>query len=248
MTPEEVPLVSATTSERIERKYPVCVAVLDNVVHEMKAIRPIYRYGPGDWSSIRTTYLDTVGYQCYQEYLQDLPVRRKVRIRQYGVNGKFDDTCWFEVKLKNARVSMKRRFRCTLQAAARLLKGENVLDEIGPADGSDLRHAYHLVRGAVMDQNLAPVVRVDYERISFQSPDDLEVRITLDRQVRFRSAARDHQGRLEGLVLEVKYTGQRPLWLPEVQERLGMKRELRYSKFGRSMKLLSKMRDREGRP
>lgn len=249
MKPDEILAFPGTTSQRVERKYPLCVIVKEEAINALRAIRPVYRYdSSGDWSSIRTTYLDTLNFQCYQEYLQDLPIRRKVRIRQYGVNGRFGDTCWFEMKLKNERVSMKRRFQCSLEDAARMLKGENILDRIGPAGGPDLRRAYHLIFGAITEQELVPVVRVDYERISFQDPADPNLRLTLDRQLRFCSASREHRGRLEGLVLEIKYTGDQPAWLPILEQRISMKRIIRYSKFGRAMKRLAKLREEVSRP
>lgn len=239
-------IIPGTTSQRIERKYPLCVVALDHTLDELKSLLPVYHYdGPNDWSTIRTTYLDTPGFQCYQEYLQDLPVRRKVRIRQYGVDGRFGSLCWFEFKLKHASLSMKRRFCCALADAERFLKKEDIFERIGPPDGTDLRQAYNLIRSAVTDMKLTPVIRIDYERISFQKPDDPNLRVTLDRDLRFCSASREHKGRLEGLVLEVKYAEARPEWLPVLQERLGARRKKRYSKFGRSMKRLNKLRKSE---
>lgn len=243
---DDPPPTAGTTSQRVERKYPLCVAILDEVIGEVSRILPVYHFtGTHDWSSIRTTYLDSMDSQCYQEYLQDLPVRRKIRIRQYGADGKYEDVCWFELKLKNNSLSLKRRFCCKLEDAARFMQGQNILDRIGPQDGTDFRQAYGMIRSAIQDQRLVPMVRVDYDRISFQDPRDPTLRLTLDQRLRFCSASREFQGRLEGLVLEVKYFGDKPAWLSSFQQRLGIKRVLRYSKFGRAMKRLTKLREAE---
>lgn len=241
-------LSANTTSQRFERKYPLCVAVLDGATNEVRSILPVHHYaGPHDWSSIRTTYLDTLDSQCFQEYLQDLPVRRKVRIRQYGANGKIEDLCWFELKLKHESLSLKRRFCCKREDVQPFLQGKDIGERIGPEQDPKVQHAYRLVRSTVLDLHLLPVVRIDYDRIAFQHATDPTLRMTLDRNLRFCSASREYQGRLEGLVLEIKHAGDRPAWVKELQDKLGLKRMYRYSKFGRCMKRLEKLKAAEGR-
>ena len=64
---------ASTTSQRVERKYPLPDAMLDTAVTALCSVLPIYRYaGSHDWTSIRTTYLDTDDLQCYEDYLQNL--------------------------------------------------------------------------------------------------------------------------------------------------------------------------------
>lgn len=236
-----------TTSQRVERKYPLTDDRMDAAMQELSAMLPVYRYnGAHDWSSIRTVYLDTEDHACYQEYLQDLPVRQKIRIRQYGVDGRFDDICWVEMKVKNKTLSLKRRFRCSVADVSMLLKGADVLDRIRRQNDSDVAHTYKLIRSAIVDRKLLPMVRVDYQRLSFQRPDDSTLRLTLDQQLRFCSATRDYQGELEGCVIEVKFTGTKPAWLIPLREKLELKRELRFSKFARSMKRIHKLRELGG--
>jgi SPX domain protein involved in polyphosphate accumulation len=126
------------------------------------------------------------------------------------------------------------------------LQGKDIIDRIGPEDDPKNRQAYKMVRSAVLDLKLLPVVRVDYDRIAFQNPADATLRMTLDRNLRFCSASREYSGRLEGLVLEVKHAGDRPAWLTQFREDLGLKRVYRYSKFGRCMKRLLKLKAAEG--
>lgn len=249
MMSEAPPSTPATAASRIERKYPLCVIMLEAAIRELRRICPLQRYSDStDWSSIRTTYLDTPDLTCYQEYLQNYPVRRKIRIRQYGVGGRFGDTCWVELKVKKERLSVKRRFSCTLEDADRFIRGEDIFGRLGLEEKSDASRAYQLIRNAVLEQRLLPVIRVDYERVSFQKPGHHGVRLTLDREMRFCSASREHRGELEGLVLEVKHSGESPAWLPVLRERLGMKRIRHYSKFGRSIGRLIELREEACRP
>ncbi|GMU24571.1 MAG: hypothetical protein AMXMBFR13_46450 [Phycisphaerae bacterium] len=247
MTEDSLPAPIGTTTQRVERKYPLPTERLNEAVDELTRVVPIFRYSElSEWSSIRTTYLDSLDFQCYQEYLQDLPIRRKIRIRQYGVAGKYSDFCWFELKLKNGSLSLKRRFRCALDQIPAVMKGDSLLEQVQPHNTTDVRQAFHLVRTAIAQQRLLPVVRVEYERLSFQDATDSGLRITLDRDVRFCSSCRRFAGELEGLVLEVKHNGDRPDWLPGMRERLELKRALRFSKFGRCMKALQGLREIHG--
>lgn len=236
-----------TTSQRLERKYPLAEDMLAPVSHALAERLPVRRYQPGvDWSSLRTIYLDTPDMGCYQEYLQELPVRQKIRIRQYGVDGRFDQHCWVEMKIKNQGVSLKNRFRCMTEHLPPMLAGEDIAAAVREHNDADGVRIYAAIRAFMMERDLKPLVRVDYERLSFGREDDPSVRVTLDRQVRFCSATREYAGTLEGLVLEIKYAGDRPAWMPELKTALELKRQLRFSKFARSVRQLEKMQENDG--
>ena len=85
-----------------------------------------------------------------------------------------------------------------------------------------------------------------YERLSFQWADDPALRVTLDREIGFTSSCREFDGHLAGLIVEVKHHGDCPDWLSWLQEQLGLERQKRFSKFGRGMKQLLKLRKRAG--
>lgn len=244
----EAPEVQSHTAiSRIELKYPLPEEALGDAVAELKAMLPVMRYNPDEeWSSLRTTYLDTRDYQCYQEYLQDVPVRKKIRIRQYGVNGNFDEICWVELKVKNHNVSIKRRFRCPINDVNDLIRGEDVYDRVVEVNDEDVEQTYGVIRSMILEQALLPVVRVDYQRLAFHYPENEGVRLTLDHRVCFRAADEDRTGELKGLIVEVKHDGTKPAWLRSLRERLGMKRVTRFSKFGRSITQLNKLMEQQG--
>lgn len=241
------PAMISTTTRRVELKYPVSEERLDEVVEELASVLPIYRYyDESEWSSLRTTYLDTLDQRCYQDYLQDLPIRRKVRIRQYGVNGRFDDSCWVELKVKSRSVSLKRRFRCTLADATDLIRGKDVLNRVQPCNTDDVTQTYQIIRAFILEQGLLPIVRVDYQRLAFQHPDDGMLRLTLDAHLRYTSVMHHQAGALEGLVMEVKHGGAKPLWLRQLREKLDIQRIKKFSKFARSLKELNRLSEQEG--
>jgi SPX domain protein involved in polyphosphate accumulation len=238
-----------TTNRRVEVKYPLAEDRQDAAISAMMDVLPIYRYtGTHDWSHIRTLYLDTPDLQCYDEYLKALPIRRKIRIRQYGVGREFEDKCWVEIKVKNYRLSLKRRFCCLLEDVEDLISGKDILSRARPFNDEDIKPTYDVIRAMIAERGLLPAVRVDYERLSFQQPDDPRIRMTLDRNVRYRSARNDHAGRLPGLIVEVKHNGVRPNWLPGLRMNLGLKRVKRFSKFARSLRALHKYGNFEVNP
>jgi SPX domain protein involved in polyphosphate accumulation len=233
---------SSTTSQRVEQKYPLVEEMLDDAIAHLSELLPIRRYNDQDvWSSLRTTYLDTPDRRCYQEYIRDLPVRHKVRIRQYGVNGHLDEVCWVELKVKHRNLGIKRRFACGVGDATRLIAGEDVLDGVLRHNEDDVTPIYRMIRSMIVEGRLEPVVRVDYRRLSFQRADDPHMRLTLDRGLSFHSPSLEHRGELDGLVLEVKHNGVKPAWLPALRETLALKRARRFSKFARSMDKLDKL-------
>lgn len=237
----------STTSQRVERKYALPDTMLDLAVARLSELLPVHRYaGDHDWSSIRTTYLDTADFAAYQEYLVRLPLRKKIRIRQYGVDGVFGDLCWVEIKIKNHRISLKRRFCCRKPELAALMRGEDILDRIGDGNDGDVAQTYSAIRAMILEQRLRPAVRVEYERLAFQGPDSRSFRITLDRNLRFASGCGGHSGVLEGLVIESKHHGEEPEHLREMRRSLGLKRVKRFSKFARSMRRIFDLQEQEG--
>lgn len=237
----------STTSQRLERKYPLPDAMLDLAVARLSEILPVHRYvGEHDWSSIRTTYLDTADLAAYQDYLVRMPIRKKIRIRQYGVEGVFGDLCWVEIKVKNHRISLKRRFCCQKPELVALMRGEDILDRIAPHNEGDIVQTYHAIRSMILEQQLRPAVRLEYERLAFQGPDSQSFRMTLDRNLRFVSGCGGYHGVLEGLVIESKHHGEEPEHLREMRRSLGLKRAKRFSKFARSVQRILDLQEQEG--
>jgi SPX domain protein involved in polyphosphate accumulation len=241
---EQTPV--STTSQRIERKYPLPDGMLDLAVARLSEILPVHRYaGSHDWSSIRTTYLDTPDFSAYQEYLVRMPIRKKIRIRQYGVAGVFGDLCWVEIKIKNHRISLKRRFCCRRAELVSLMQGEDILDHIVACNEGEVAQTYRAIRTMILEQRLRPAVRLDYERLAFQAPDSQGFRMTLDRNLRFLSGCGGYSGVLEGLVIESKHHGEEPEHLREMRRSLGLKRARRFSKFARSVQRLLDLQEQE---
>ncbi len=227
--------------DRREFKYPLESSRWTRVIRAAGRYLPVERFdGVHDLSDIRTTYLDTANLASYREYVEDRPLRRKVRIRQYGYDRRFADRLWVEIKIKRYEDCMKRSFCCNADALKEMMSGRDILGHVEQANPqrSEAREIYRAVRSQILDRDLRPVVRVDYERLSFQEASSPESRITVDRRIRFRLARKSTKSSHEGTVLEVKYCRREPGWLGSLLCDLALQEPSRFSKYARAVRAL----------
>ena len=116
---------------RRERKFPLTQDRWDGVAECAASYLPTQKYdGVHSITCIRTTYLDTPRLDSYREYLECRPIRKKIRIRQYGYDGVFEERCWVEIKIKRYAETLKRRFCCSNGGVVALLAGEDIIEEV----------------------------------------------------------------------------------------------------------------------
>jgi len=233
--------VSKHTFNRREKKYPLDVCTWGEVVDCAEQFLPAERFdGVHDLVNIRTTYMDTPDLDSYTEYQEARPVRRKVRIRQYGYNGQFNGKCWVELKMKCYRESLKRRFCCSTDLLTEFLDGRDILENVVELNAGrpDVADIYRATRALVINGRLRPVARVEYDRASFQNGRSSKARITVDRNIRFSTADDSAIVPHDGVILEVKYSHRKPGWFREFLEDLDLKRSSRFSKFASAIREL----------
>lgn len=224
-----------------ERKFPLTPDLWQSVADCAERYLPLEKFdGVHSVVSIRTTYLDTPSLTSYREYVDAKPIRRKIRIRQYGYEGEFDGNCWVEIKIKRYRDRLKRRFPCSNEKLLDFMSGTDIHGYVmesnnGSAEVSDI---YVAARKLIVDRALAPVVRVDFDRLSFQDQTSPESRITIDRNLRFRTARGTQRASFDGIILEVKHGFQEPQWLESFLRDLKLQKSRRFSKFARAIKEL----------
>jgi len=229
---------SGTFAQRVEHKYWLPLVELNNTIRLLQSYIPVYRYSTSGWSSIRTVCLDTPDMRCYRDYLDGLAVRWKVRIRQYGDEGRFGNGCWVEIKMKNRGISSKRRFTCSLTDASLLVEGAALADRSIATQNEENSQVFLRISQLIREKRLRPKVRIDYERLSFQHSQEDRVRITLDRDLRFLSVSRQKTGGIQGLILEMKYNGVPPSWVKELANTISLHRAHRFSKYARAIETL----------
>lgn len=212
---------------RYETKYLLRDRQLDAFLRGMSGRMKKDAYG--DYT-ICSVYFDTEDYSLIRASIEKPVFKEKLRLRSYGIP-KPDDPAFLELKRKFDGIVYKRREAMTFREAADYLdRGRR------PAGaGQVLREVdyfmalYHPV----------PKAYLAYERTAFSGVQNEGLRITLDRNIRWRGCALDlSQGDwgtplLEaGLtLLEIKIPGAAPLWLARLLSDLQIY-PASYSKYG----------------
>ncbi len=223
---------------RRERKFPLAQDRWNGVAECVRRYLPTHKYdGVHSITGIRTTYLDTPRLDSYREYLESRPIRKKVRIRQYGYDGVFEERCWIEIKIKRYAETLKRRFCCSSGGVVALLAGKDILAEVLRinANRPDAAEIYQASRSMMAKRRLRPVVRVDYERLAFEEPASDSTRITIDRNVRFHTTRQSTSAGFGGIIMEVKCANGVPKWLADFRRDLALDGPSRFSKFARAV-------------
>jgi len=176
--------------------------------------------------------------------------RFKLRVRTYGN----DDTVFFEVKRKEEQFIRKTRSRVRMQDY-----GESLFQKpfAIPSFAHDREYANHYEFLRLMNGvNARPVVHIHYERESWIGQNDPEIRITMDRKIRYRLAEgfklfygnengwriMDGETGLRrsfgGIILEIKSPSHVPSWIVHLIRNFGLQRT-GFCKYSTAMRLES---------
>lgn len=151
-----------------------------------------------------SSYWDTAQLGTYRDHNQGRRKRYKIRFRHYRDNGLY----FFEIKIKGFR-NTTHKYRLASDAHA-YLAGELPASLV---DFCNEKLRLHYGRG--LDGCLRPSIRVDYQRATLVSRNDVQ-RITIDSQVRFLAGQREQGLPDNRYIVEVKsVTGRSPAdrWL-----------------------------------
>lgn len=159
--------------------------------------------------------------------------KQKLRLRTYGVPDE-SSIAFIEIKKKFQGVVYKRRAQTTYGAAMEYLNGGNVPECTGYNDIQVMQEIDWLVKRF----RLAPRMLIFYDRTAFHANDDPELRITFDRNVRYRTDA-DLTAGTDGIrlsqqphcIMEIKSASALPLWLTRVLTELSLSPGS-FSKYG----------------
>lgn len=165
-------------------------------------------------------YYDTAAFDLIRASVQKPPYKEKFRLRSYGVPGE-GDRIFGEIKKKFNGVVYKRRVAATPGEMERFLAG------------GELRHESPQIQREIhwflRCHPIAPRVFIGYDRTALAGREDPDLRITFDRNIRWRTAdldlrAGDHGRPLleeERIVMEAKLPLAAPLWLVQALGRVG---------------------------
>ena len=198
--------------QRYELKYLVSAQQRAFLEKKLIGHMRVDQYGE---TSIASLYYDTPDFRLIRTSIEKPEFKEKLRLRSYGLA---TDTSpgFLEIKRKAYGIVYKRRVQTTIPQAARFFDG--VADICAPGQiNTEITYFRDLY------QNLEPACLIIYDRTAFFEPDG-DLRLTLDRDPRYRMTDLDLRVSMEGIsllpegysVLEIKVQQAMPLWLVSI--------------------------------
>ncbi|MCC8156863.1 MAG: polyphosphate polymerase domain-containing protein [Oscillospiraceae bacterium] len=213
--------------ERYEKKYLLTDEQLEKVSAGIQAYVHPDEFGT---YSICNIYYDTDNFQLIRASLEKPVYKEKLRMRSYGVPTD-ESRVFVELKKKYDGVVYKRR---TVMAAADAVA--YLRDGVLPEDENQICHEIDWFM-----QSYRPTAKVfiAYDRTAFAGRDDPELRITFDRNLRWRDTALDLRAGDYGApllppeqtLMEIKIPGAAPTWLAHLLSECGVF-ATSFSKYG----------------
>ena len=188
-------------------------------------------------STICNIYYDTADYRLIRASLEKPAYKEKLRLRDYG-SSQEGDPVFVELKKKYKGIVYKRRITLPEDAAGEFIAGRAPLGEHGQI-GREIEYF------TAFYAPLLPAVHLSYERSAWFSREDRDLRITFDKNIRFRqedvSLTLPAGGRRilpEGeSLMEIKAAAALPLWLVSELDTLGIYQST-FSKYGEAYKAI----------
>lgn len=207
-----------TVFERTEKKYILTLSQRREFLRRIAQYIKPDEYGE---STVCSLYFDTDDYRLIRCSMEKPVYKEKLRLRSYSTP-KNGSNVFLELKKKYNGVVYKRRKTMEFtQAMNYINKG------VKPDDSQIMRE---LDWTMTYYRSLAPRMFIAYDRTAFYSKTDHELRITFDRNVRFRTdnldLSKGHYGEriLDAnlCIMEIKALSAMPLWLTETLADMGI--------------------------
>ena len=221
-----------TVFERTEVKYIMTLQQRKQLLEKIDRYIKPDEYGE---STVCSLYLDTGDYRLIRRSLEKPVYKEKLRLRSYSTP-KPGSSVFLELKKKYDGVVYKRRETLEYtEAKAYVCNGTK------PYDSQIMREIDRTVQ---FYGDVAPRMFIAYDRTAFYSKTDHELRITFDRNVRFRTKHLDlgkgsYGERIlpaDRCIMEIKALYAMPLWLTGVLRDLNLYPGS-FSKYGTAYQL-----------
>ena len=188
-------------------------------------------------STICNIYYDMADHRLIRASLEQPASKEKLRLRSYGVTEPGGEV-FLELKKKYKGIVYKRRITLPEDAAGEFIAGRAPLGEHGQI-GREIEYF------TAFYAPLLPAVHLSYERSAWFSREDRDLRVTFDKNIRFRqedvSLTLPAGGRRilpEGeSLMEIKAAAALPLWLVSELDTLGIYQST-FSKYGEAYKAI----------
>jgi hypothetical protein len=198
--------------KRYEIKYILTPEQYSAVLEDISPYMKMDKYGE---STIQSLYYDTPDYLLIRRSIEKPEYKEKLRVRSYGIAGE-DDKVYLEIKKKAYGVVFKRRISMPHKDAKAFFT-EGLKSDKGQI-GKELEYCRKFYK------DLAPAMLILYDRTAYYQ-DNTELRMTFDRNVRYRKDRLNLSSGLDGIHLldggkimwEIKSPVDAfPLWLVKI--------------------------------
>ncbi len=200
------------TLKRYEKKYLLTPEQYRLILPELRQRMEEDTYGQ---YTICNIYYDTPSYELVRTSIAKPIYKEKFRLRSYGVPGS-KDLIYAEIKKKFNGVVCKRRIAACVDDIQAFIRKER-----------DLSEDYEIqreIRCFYERYHPLPKVFIGYDRIALAGKENQELRITFDRNIRWRADALNLCDGDRGkpvlskgeIVMEIKIPQAAPLWLAHI--------------------------------
>ena len=218
---------SKSVFQRVEKKYLLTQEQYDGFKAEMLRHMTLDQYG---LSTISSIYFDSDSFDLIRKSISKPVYKEKFRLRGYGsVNNK--STVYAEIKKKYDGIVYKRR----QEIPEKMFLNWDYTTSPFPIDTQIGKEIDYLFRR----NSLRPKVYIGYDREAYFGNDNHSLRVTVDRNLRYRTENLDLRAGAYGnplldkgtYLMEIKIPGALPLWMIKTMEKLNI-RPVSFSKVG----------------
>ena len=205
-----------TVFKRTEKKYIITLNQRKQLLELISSQICSDKFGE---STVRSLYFDTDDFRLIRNSIDKPVYKEKLRLRSYSTP-KADSNVFLELKKKYKGVVYKRRETLKYSEAMNYLNTRSKPIDTQIMKEIDWTMNYY--------NGLKPKMFIAYDRTAFYSKEDSNLRITFDKNVRFRNydleLGKGSYGNLildSGLcIMEIKILNSMPLWLSNALTKL----------------------------
>lgn len=202
----------------MEKKYLITERQLSAIIPTLNEKMHGDKYG---LSTVCSMYFDTPDMRVIRASIDAKAYKEKLRLRCYGIPGR-ESTAFVELKKKYLGTVYKRRFEMPYGEAMDFLTGR--ADAPRTQMGKEVAYFLNFYPG------IRPALDIFCERLALFGNDNEELRVTFDRNLRYRMNELDLMNGSHGrpimeedkYIMEIKSDGAMPLWLSKLLDENGI--------------------------
>lgn len=220
---------------RYEIKYLIPLSKANAIERYVADYVPIDHYSklqPDGFYPICSLYMDSPLLQLCKESLTGVLNRFKLRIRSYSDDPQYPR--FFEIKRRANTVIMKSRAKVKFEDVKKLITEPTYFPK-NMKNAKDIEglKMYMLYQNSIKAR---PVVLIRYLRKAYEGVSENRVRVTFDKDLAYNVTNNPavvlggpgwqrNNVSLQGVVLEIKFTGRFPAWLSRMAELFSLKQQ-----------------------